>query len=420
MVVSASGPAAGFLLAGVVAALIHAFGGQVWFVRDFPQFWTMELSEPPNEANLYWYILASDLLWVNIFWGLVNLLPVHPLDGGHIAREVSWPKIHRAGICDRCGSPSRLASRWCCWRDEVGRLVHRHSVWDAGLLQLHHDPAVLWTGRLWRWETLVTESHPQRSPGVPVRRVVLLGASNLRRSAAAVVDAARQAWGAPLDILAAMGHGRSFGLESRFLGRTLPSILACGLWRDLANRPPCPTAALVTDIGNDIVYGASVEQIAGWVRTCLDRLAPTCHRIAVTQLPLESMAGVGRARFLLLRTVLFPGSRLTVDEVMTRAGELNHCVITLAARYDATVIRPEPQWYGFDPIHILRRHRKAAWKKNFSRWRDGDHASLPAPSPAQSWMLFWLRPLQRRWFGWEQQQTQPAGVLPDGSLISLY
>jgi stage IV sporulation protein FB len=28
------------------------------------------------------------LLWVNIFWGFINLLPVYPLDGGHIARNV--------------------------------------------------------------------------------------------------------------------------------------------------------------------------------------------------------------------------------------------------------------------------------------------------------------------------------------------
>jgi hypothetical protein len=32
--------------------------------------------------------LISDLLWVNIFWGLVNLLPIYPLDGGQISLEV--------------------------------------------------------------------------------------------------------------------------------------------------------------------------------------------------------------------------------------------------------------------------------------------------------------------------------------------
>ena len=28
------------------------------------------------------------LLWVNVFWGLFNLLPVFPLDGGQVARNI--------------------------------------------------------------------------------------------------------------------------------------------------------------------------------------------------------------------------------------------------------------------------------------------------------------------------------------------
>jgi Zn-dependent protease len=36
------------------------------------------------------------LLWINIFWGLINLLPVYPLDGGQIAREVFMLGHHSA------------------------------------------------------------------------------------------------------------------------------------------------------------------------------------------------------------------------------------------------------------------------------------------------------------------------------------
>ena len=28
------------------------------------------------------------LLWVNIFWGLINLVPVFPLDGGNVSRQL--------------------------------------------------------------------------------------------------------------------------------------------------------------------------------------------------------------------------------------------------------------------------------------------------------------------------------------------
>ena len=78
---------------------------------------------------------------------------------------------------------------------------------------------------------------------------------------------AQASWGQPLDILAALGHGRGYGLESRVLGRRLPPILECGLWEALDRRPPCETAALLTDIGNDLVLGAEPEQLIEWVRS---------------------------------------------------------------------------------------------------------------------------------------------------------
>jgi len=28
------------------------------------------------------------LLWVNIFWGFINLMPIFPLDGGNVARNI--------------------------------------------------------------------------------------------------------------------------------------------------------------------------------------------------------------------------------------------------------------------------------------------------------------------------------------------
>jgi stage IV sporulation protein FB len=33
-------------------------------------------------------LFVTALLWVNIFWGFINLLPVFPLDGGNVTRNV--------------------------------------------------------------------------------------------------------------------------------------------------------------------------------------------------------------------------------------------------------------------------------------------------------------------------------------------
>jgi len=255
---------------------------------------------------------------------------------------------------------------------------------------------------------------------LPPRRVILLAASNLVRGLPIVVESARRSWLGPLDILAAIGHGRSYGMESRVLGRALPGILQCGLWEALAARPPAPTAALLTDIGNDILYGASAAQIARWVETCLARLRPVSERLIVTQLPLASIAKLGTIRFTIVRTILFPQSRLQLAAAVSIARELNDRVVELADRYSASVAEPDPQWYGLDPIHIRRRLQPAAWKNILSGWSQKSFSGLAQRSLLQTWKLRLLRPQTRRLFGIEQRLAQPCGKLNDGSLLSLY
>ena len=56
------------------------------------------------------------------------------------------------------------------------------------------------------------------------RRVILLGASNLTRAISTVIGIAQATLDGPLDIVAALGHGRSYGMWSRVLFRELPGI----------------------------------------------------------------------------------------------------------------------------------------------------------------------------------------------------
>ena len=41
---------------------------------------------------------VNNFLFINVLWGMVNLLPVYPLDGGQIAREVFLKLNLRDGI----------------------------------------------------------------------------------------------------------------------------------------------------------------------------------------------------------------------------------------------------------------------------------------------------------------------------------
>jgi hypothetical protein len=263
---------------------------------------------------------------------------------------------------------------------------------------------------------------PAPAGGWPARRVVLLGASNLWLGLAAVVETACRLAGRPLDVLAACGHGRSYGLRSTLLWlRDLPGIVECGLWPALERRPPAPTAALLTDVGNDLLYDAGVADILGWVQTCLDQLQGSGARVVLTALPLASISTLGPGRYRLLRTFLFPACRLAYATVLQRAADLDGRLRDLAGQRGMAFVEQRREWYGFDPIHIRRRRRAEAWREVLAPWAAG--APLPGPAPAslRRWLRLCLLAPERRWLlGCEQQRRQPAARLPDGTLLSLY
>lgn len=254
----------------------------------------------------------------------------------------------------------------------------------------------------------------------PQQRVILLGASNLTRGISTVVELTQQIWGGPLDIMAALGHGRSLGMRSSVLGRTLPGILQCELWNELADRPPLPTAALLTDIGNDLIYEQEVETVVGWLEECLDRLARHNARIVLTQLPLSVIPRVKKWQYLAVRTVNFPRSRLSYEDVIARAHELNEHLVRLAAERKIPTVVPPAKWYGFDPIHIQLKHWPTAWMKILARWRPGQEVLRPSGSLRRFLYLRSIVPDQRWLLGIPQRRQQPAGKLPDGSWVSYY
>jgi hypothetical protein len=260
--------------------------------------------------------------------------------------------------------------------------------------------------------------------GQAVRRpkVVLLGASNLTRALNTVVRLAQSSLLEPADFLVACGHGRSYGMDSTVLVRTLPGIAPCGLWSTLSQLPSSPTRALVTDVGNDLLYGARPERIAAWVESCLVRIAADDARIVLTGLPLASLAALSRWRFALLSRMLFPLHPARFDQVRDDAIELDARLRQLAALYSASWIEPPGEWYGFDPIHIRMSVWDAAWKKILENWFDAPAAAHEATSArfAQWWRLKRMRPAQRRMFGIERHAAQPAGRLGGGSRVFFF
>ena len=82
ILVSLAGPFAGFAFAGLVYASNQA---APWaMVRSMGQPW-------PRMPTVLDFLYDS-LMFVNVAWGAINLLPVFPLDGGQVSRELCGKK----------------------------------------------------------------------------------------------------------------------------------------------------------------------------------------------------------------------------------------------------------------------------------------------------------------------------------------
>jgi membrane-associated protease RseP (regulator of RpoE activity) len=105
-----AGPLAGFVFLGIIFGIL-------WITDPdgFPFYLMMvqmDLGLPPGEA----FHLAlpkishplvletiSNLIFINLFWGLMNLLPIWPLDGGQISRD-AWQGVSpEAGLTRSLG-----------------------------------------------------------------------------------------------------------------------------------------------------------------------------------------------------------------------------------------------------------------------------------------------------------------------------
>jgi Zn-dependent protease len=87
------GPVAGFLLAGLL--------------------WGVHHLHPPD--NRFGEIFYRQAMWVNLGWGLINLIPALPLDGGHVMENLIGPKRRRAvaiGSCLGCALGVGLGAWW--------------------------------------------------------------------------------------------------------------------------------------------------------------------------------------------------------------------------------------------------------------------------------------------------------------------
>lgn len=153
ILVSLAGPIAGFALFGIVYGSNYAFP---W-------------ADPGASLLLRW--LYNQLVFVNVAWGLLNLLPVWPLDGGQVCEEICSHFKPRTGRRLSLLISIVVAGTFCLyslacmmanrqggldWLDAVPWWVPRGSLWSAilfGMLAVQSYQVlqrIKWTESHWQ------------------------------------------------------------------------------------------------------------------------------------------------------------------------------------------------------------------------------------------------------------------------------
>jgi len=240
---------------------------------------------------------------------------------------------------------------------------------------------------------------------------VVIGASNVSRGFSRLVEVIGSHEISPLDLFVTAGHGRSYGVTSSIGVRSLPSILACGLWRDLesqlAGRFERKILGMVTDVGNDLIYGYPPETVAEWVREVVRRLSDRNAKVTMVRLPLASLAKASPIQYMAIRSFFAPWLKLNFEEMKAAAQRLDSYLASIANEFGASQIEQPGEWYGLDAIHIRRRQIHELWHLGCQSWGLGFRGNSWTLRPGEKLALHAAGAYERSVLGIKLETPQP-------------
>ena len=146
MLISFAGPASGFLLAAVLAMGLHYLGGYPSRSNS-----TCDVVPAVFVPNRLFCAFLNFVLQISVMWGLLNLLPIYPLDGGQIAQQIfvltnPQDAIRQSLILSVIVGGMMAAIAFLQWHD----ILSGRALPLADILELH-DAAVL------RWRLALSD-----------------------------------------------------------------------------------------------------------------------------------------------------------------------------------------------------------------------------------------------------------------------
>lgn len=246
------------------------------------------------------------------------------------------------------------------------------------------------------------------------QRIVLLGASNLELAFPMLASGLSRVFRKEMELLTVRGFGRSYGMSTRVVARQTPGIVESPIWETLqklsqTDAEPIRPLAVVTDIGNDLLYNVSPQQTGDWVSACIDRLRNLDAEVVLTLLPVEKVRRLSPLRYHATRLVMFPWWGVSHQRMIAQMEMLNDRLRNVAESHGLPVVAPRSAWFRGDPIHIRLKQRAAAWTDIVSQWSQWPVGETLRDTDAADGAAFARIPPAKRTLGrWTWTTPQPA------------
>lgn len=192
---------------------------------------------------------------------------------------------------------------------------------------------------------------------------VLMGASNLARGYSALANCLTRCLSPhPVEILHAMGPGRGYCAEGGLFNVVYPAIGAGGVLNAARERAPMArrVVALITDIGNDVMYGVPAAEIIFHLDSLMRNLNAIGADVFVSPIPLAVEEDVSEFQFRVLRAVFFPRSPVEYSGAADAVRRING-FLRESAGGRIHLLPSAKDFLGMDKIHYSMFQSHKAW-----------------------------------------------------------
>ena len=208
------------------------------------------------------------------------------------------------------------------------------------------------------FQSVLTDSNPGQKQN-PVL-FILLGASNLARSFYGLKGCIKRClFPRSVNFIHAMGPGRGYISRGGIFNVTYTPIINCGVLETIryTRKPNQRVIALITDIGNDIMYGVPSEKIIRGIKYIVDTLSEFETDILITSISVDLKNEISEFYFHILRQIFFPKSEAKYSQTLEAIDAINK-YIHKSSNARTTVISDMNQFCGLDKIHysIFKSH----------------------------------------------------------------